>query len=570
MEKIGKIFNRYALLVVILLSLPAGFALFVPGFFGASDDIHIAWLYEMHQTLMMGQIPPRFIPDLSFGFGYPLFNFVFPLPFYLAEIFHLLGLSLVDSIKALFFITIPISAIGMYLFLKEFLKKPLAISGAVLYVYTPYRAVDLYMRGAIGEVVAFAILPFIALSLMKIVNIKKSGEGNLLRWIGIGGLSLASLILTHNITAYMFMPVVILLGVFLVGFSKKSFSTYLSFGLSCLLGILISSYFWLPAIMDSNLMKYDTVFNYIDHFPTLKQLVTPYWGYGASVAGPYDGMPFFMGLTNIILIVLGILLFLVQFKKIDSRDKLLLFWGLVVLLGAIFMMNYRSTFLWDTLPLIAYFQFPWRLLILAAFITPVFLIPFNNFKYSFLIALAVIVGAISLNVQNYHPHDFLGRTDEYFLNRYIPVPEASSAYLETQEEYLRLPKDTKIRPDKNYPVASISAGEIKAIERTNKLDSVIEVRSDVPVTLDYYRYNFPGWEAEVNGQKADIQTGTPFGQIQLLLNPGENRVEVYFKETKLKLLLDVLSLLAILLTIIFVVNIKALNRLALLDKKKYN
>ena len=100
MQKLENFLNRFWIITIFVLSIPAFWALFVPGFYGASDDIHIAWLYEFHKTAVAGQIPPRFVPDLSFGFGYPLFNFVFPLPFYIGEVFHLLGLSFVDSIKA--------------------------------------------------------------------------------------------------------------------------------------------------------------------------------------------------------------------------------------------------------------------------------------------------------------------------------------------------------------------------------------------------------------------------------------------------------------------------------------
>ena len=136
--------------IFLILWVPSVWALFVSGYYGASDDLHIAWLFELHKTLMMGQIPPRFVPDLSFGFGYPLFDFVFPLPFYVGEIFHLLGLNFVDSVKAVFFISVPLSAYFMYLFLRQFTSKSLSLAGAVLYVYTPYRAVDLSIRGAIG------------------------------------------------------------------------------------------------------------------------------------------------------------------------------------------------------------------------------------------------------------------------------------------------------------------------------------------------------------------------------------------------------------------------------------
>ena len=196
---VKKLLNKNFLIFGLLI-IPAIWALFVPGYYGASDDLHIAWLFEFHKTLMAGQIPPRFVPDLSFGFGYPLFNFVFPLPFYIAELFHLLGLNLVDSIKAVFLISVPLSGLFMYLLLREFTSKTVSLFGAVLYIYTPYRAVDLYIRGAIGEILSFVFLPLLTLSVLKLTKDETEEK----RWIGIGGLSIAGLILTHNITAYMF------------------------------------------------------------------------------------------------------------------------------------------------------------------------------------------------------------------------------------------------------------------------------------------------------------------------------------------------------------------------------
>src|SRR3990172_9820083 len=129
MQRIEKFLDKYWWIIVVVLSIPAFWVLLVPGFYGASDDLHIGWLYQMHQTLMSGQIPPRFVPDLSFGFGYPLFNFVFPLPFYIGEIFHLLGLSFVGSVKAVFLLGVPLSGYFMYKFLKEHTDKWLSLAG---------------------------------------------------------------------------------------------------------------------------------------------------------------------------------------------------------------------------------------------------------------------------------------------------------------------------------------------------------------------------------------------------------------------------------------------------------
>ena len=254
----------------------------------------------MDRVIKMLQFPPRYVPDLSFGFGYPLFNFVYPLPFYIAEFFHLVGFSLVNSVKLVFGLSIPFSMFFAYKLLKHYLSEELSLAGATLYVYAPYRALEIFVRGTIGEIVAFVFFPIILYSVIK----KKPY---------FLALSFAGLILSHNIMAYMFMPFLL---VFII--ANKSFMVSLK---GILLGLLCSIYFWFPALLESKLMKYDTVFNFYDHYPTLKQFITPYWGYGASVAGNYDTMSFYMGITGLVVVGVGLILFFLNLKKFSKEEK---------------------------------------------------------------------------------------------------------------------------------------------------------------------------------------------------------------------------------------------------------
>jgi len=535
------------------LIVPAVWALFVPGFYGASDDIHIGWLFEFHKTLMMGQIPPRFVPDLSFGFGYPLFNFVFPLPFYIAEIIHLLGFSLVDSIKTLFFLTIPLSGLFMYLLLRQYTNKLFSLAGAILYIYAPYRSVDLYIRGAIGEIVSFVFLPLILLSVVKLSKTKG------LKWVGIGAISFASLVLSHNITGYMFFPFMGLFFLFQAFFlpAKKQFVT--KFFLMIILGLLISIYFWLPAIVDSNLMKYDTIFNFADHFPTISQLITPYWGYGASVPGPYDGMSFFLGVANLVVLGIGVISIFWFWKKIEKEQQIILVWSLICISGALFLMNYRSIFIWSIVPMLPYFQFPWRFLILTTFAIPILIIILEKLPFSKFIPPILIVLTLVTSGRYFRPQDFLGRKDGYFLNRYIPSPFASEEYKKTQEEYLRLPKGTQIRPDKIYSRVATDDASIKEVTSINDLNVQFKVVADQEVMINYNKYSFPGWEVKIDNQVIQTKAGLPFGQLTFQVPSDQHLVEVSFKETSFKKILDAISL------VVFLVSL----RMAWIGLKKY-
>ena len=292
MIKIKGLIDKYYILLMVVGCLPAVAALVVPGYFGASDDIHIAWLGLFDQTVKIGQLPPRYVPGLSYWFGYPLFNFVFPLPFYLAEIFVLLGFGLVGSVKMLLLVSVVASGLCMYKFLRALVEPELALAGAFIYVYTPYRATEIYVRGAFGESLSFVFLPLLFLGWVKVL------QGEARKGICLLALALGLLVMTHNIVSYMFFGF-LLLAVLVV---RKKLPSLI---LAIVLGLVSSAFFWLPALIDSNLMKYDTVFSYFDHFPTLKQLVTPHFGYGASVPGPWDGMSFFLGTVNIGFVVIG-------------------------------------------------------------------------------------------------------------------------------------------------------------------------------------------------------------------------------------------------------------------------
>lgn len=548
MENIKKYLLKYCWVLIILLSVPVAQALLVPGYYGASDDMHIAWLYEMDQAVKIGQIPPRFVPDLSFAFGYPLFNFLFPLPFYLAEIFHLIGFSMVDSVKALFLLSVPVSALLMYKLLREITTAWLSVLGAVVYIYTPYRATDIYVRGAMGEVLAFVFLPLIILALIKLAKPNY-------RWVGILALAIAALVLSHNITVYMFMPAVFLLALMLLLFVKVNRKIVLfQMVLAVFLGLLASIYFWLPAILDSKLMKYDTVFNFSDHFPTFKQLITPYFGYGASVPGPYDGMSFFIGSLNLALVIAGLILLIIFWKKYSALQKIILIWADLVFAVAVIMMNYRSEIIWKNIPLLPYFQFPWRFLILTTLVTPIMVIALTNIKHNLLLSVVLIIITISVSANFFRPHDFLGRFDDYYLRRYIPAPVAQKEYYELEEEYLRLPKNTQYRPANNFPLAMLDKeGQVKII-KSDGLNSLLEVNAALAGNLSYTKYNFLGWEVWVDGQKAIFSSGLPFGQISIPLTSGSHLVKIQFKETGRNKILDIISTAALLLCSLFLVN----------------
>ena len=67
-----------------------------------SDDglLRISHAFALDQMIHQGIVYPRWLNDLAFGLGYPLFNYYPPLSTYLIESFHLLGFDFVTALKA--------------------------------------------------------------------------------------------------------------------------------------------------------------------------------------------------------------------------------------------------------------------------------------------------------------------------------------------------------------------------------------------------------------------------------------------------------------------------------------
>src|SRR5206468_3841834 len=111
-------------------------------------------------NLTHGQIPPRISPHMSFKMGYPVFTFYAPFAYWVSSALNLSGFDVADSLKLSFLIAIILGALGMYYFLRSFFGMVASIFGAALYACSPYVAVEIFVRGNLGEVWFLGLLPW--------------------------------------------------------------------------------------------------------------------------------------------------------------------------------------------------------------------------------------------------------------------------------------------------------------------------------------------------------------------------------------------------------------------------
>src|SRR5512143_3653027 len=128
------------LVLLFAFSVFALAPLTAPGYFIYGHDArHSVYFLQMFDLSMRdGAWYPRWAADMVFGYGYPLWLILAPLPFFIGEAFHLFGFDFVSAVKMVDGLAILGSALTMYLFAARVLGKNAGLIAAVAYVYVPY------------------------------------------------------------------------------------------------------------------------------------------------------------------------------------------------------------------------------------------------------------------------------------------------------------------------------------------------------------------------------------------------------------------------------------------------
>lgn len=337
--------NKISLTALIILSFPAIRSILTPGYFPMHDDTQVVRVDQMYQALKSGQFPVRWVPDLGYGYGYPIFNFYNPLPYYFGAGLMFLGLDALWATKTMFIAPILFSGLAMYWLTKKYFGTVAALVSGVFYVYAPYHAVQIYVRGAVAEYWAYAFIPLVIYAFLSKRQL-------------LAAISLALLILSHNLTAFMLIP-------FLVLFRPIR---------PILLGLGLSAFFWFPALAEQHLTRVPQMvsqqFNPLEHFVYPGQLWASDWGYAGSAPGRADGLSFMIGKLHIIFTLLALVIFVFS-RKITKSTRRLVLLAISYWLFAMFMLLPLSHFIWANLPVLHFLQFPWRYLSFVALFTSI-------------------------------------------------------------------------------------------------------------------------------------------------------------------------------------------------------
>lgn len=510
------------LISLVIISLLALWPFFKKGYFESHDGEWMVIRFSaFHQTLAAGQFPVRFVDRLNNNYGYPVLNFLYPLPFYLAEIPKMLGFGFVDSVKIIFIFSSVSSVLAMFWALLLIFPKSASFAAAILYLFIPYRFVDLYVRGSLGESLAFLFLPLILGSIIKISQAQKL-------YLPILSISVTLLILSHNVIAALFIPIFLIASFVLT--KKFQILTIAAF----FLGIGGAAFFALPALYDLHFVKLSqiSVSNIKDHLVNFSQLVMPIWGYGPTPQGS-NPLPTQLGIVSIAMFIASLYLL------INKKNKNPLITFLVVLYIFIgFLMLKISLPIWQSVPYLDVIQFPWRLLSIIAFTTSLLcaytLSTFNSKTIP--VAVVVIASVISTIIYT-KPAIFTDKGDFYYSTN-----EDSTT---VRDEYLPLWVEEKPTSRANEKIViNTNDGEIKSQNiRPTKYEAQIDLK--VPSTVFVNSIYFPTWSVKSDGRQVPVAYDNKYGLINFQLPPGQHEVIINYTRTRLHLISEIISLLAL-------------------------
>ncbi|EKE14267.1 MAG: hypothetical protein ACD_12C00600G0002 [uncultured bacterium] len=550
----------FDLVVLTIITVLAVVGLFNNQYFTIHDDQHIARLYLLDQAIRQGSIYPRWVGGLGFNYGYPLFNFYPPLIYYVAEFFHLIGFNLLSSLKMMIITGSLISSTGMYLLGKRFFDKKTGLLAATFFTFFFYRIITIYIRGAWAEFFAMSILPFVFLGLDNI-NRNKNFKG-----VFVFSVSLALLILAHPLIAF---PAFFFIGLFFIFYFFYSENRWLLFK-NILVGIFsalsLSAFFWLPSIIEKQYTLVDAILthelaNYKIHFIYPIQLWFSAWGYGGSIIGPNDGISFQLGKIHIYLTAFSfaVVLFYLFTKK--KRESLRIYFFLFfLLLFSLFMSLTYSRFIWDGIKYLWYLQFPWRFLTLTGifisliagagiyYFGKLIKADSGNKKVLFNLGITIIIFITIIKYITYSkPHDL----KSYDENQLTSFEEISWRVSKTSFEFS--PKDIKTKKtelgtttiglDKkdlvkeSYEIFNLNNEIINVETVMDKFfKKEFSVESKNPIKFRLNTFNFPGWQASLDGKTIKINDDNDYKLITVSVPEGNHKLSFIFKNTLVRIL----------------------------------
>ena len=541
------------LTLLMLLALPALQPLAGRGLTCGFDTAFHLWrAVEAGYLLREGLLFARWAPHMAHGYGYPLFLFQSPLSAYLAALINLLGIDWALAVNAVYGLGLLFSALTLWLLGRDLWGGRGGIVAAVAFLYAPFHAYVAFYRASLSETVAWALPPLI------LWGLRRWQQRQERRGLAAAVLGTAALMLAHDVTTYAFLP--LFLGwIGAIALVERSWRVGGRGMLALGLGLGSSAFFWLPALLERGAIQFERAnsawpFQYSHNFLPLDQLLALPRNADPTLLN--DWPPRALGVLLLAAALIGCLAGWRQGRERRWLTALLA----LALAGYVFLALGLSRPLWDAVPLLSAFQFPWRFLAPATLAAAMLAAaPFAGgleSKRSLAPAgwLAAIV-VLSAGHWGWFYPDTCAVPDDISVAGMVAWEQASDTLGTTARRELlpvtvqRMPQEEGERPpwQARLAAAELPDGAQLLTSDYGLLGATIELETPQPFQARYRAFAFPGWRVTIDGEAAAITPSIPEGLISFEVPAGRHTIVVHFGETRLWLVADAISLVSLLL-----------------------
>jgi len=557
-----------ALVGVLVAILPALWPLAQPGLAATHDGfLHVQRIIAIEAAARQGGPFLRWLPDLAFGYGQPLLLYYAPLAYLPALLARLLGAGYVASFEFASGLALLLSALAMYACGRALLGPLAAGVAAVVYATLPYQLVDLYVRGALAESWAFVWLPLTTLCLLRAWTESACRP----RWCVGLALTLAALILTHNVTALLFLPALLVLAALLqvqdgTGWRATPPRPLLAIGA----GLLLSAWFWLPALAERGLVQIGETLEpalfasfFVRSWPPFR--LDTFYDYQQPVSIPL-GSPIFwpqLGLVQAVTTLVGAGATL----RATALRRTFALWALALAGGSYLMQLGPLAPLYDAVPLLAFVQFPWRLLallglgsaLLAGLLVErlAWTRPLQAAAATLIVVASVVTATARLDPEPVPVSDHLLSVESIAraeLADYGLGTTHSGEYLPVASGQRNAARLRKTILDAGGGAARQAAAPPMAVHvhsvrwRADRIS--FDVDAPTADRLVVQQFAFPGWVARIEGDVWPVAASGPLGLLTIDVPMGMHHVELAWEWTPLRMVASSVSVLSIMLLVL--------------------
>jgi len=500
--------NQWLVLsILILVSAPSTIAFLHPGFPQTDDgNWMIIRLSAFYETIRAGEFPVRWLSRLNNGYGYPVANFLYPGFMYLGVPITILTSSFVVTTKLLFVFSLIGSCLGMYLWLRGTFNQWSSFVGALVYLYSPYHLYDATVRGSLGEVLALAIIPYVFWAIDR-------------RTTWLTGLLLGFFLISHNTLALLFLPIVITYQALVSG---EGISSWQERWVGTILGVTLSSFFWIPALVDlgSTVFSEVTVSNWMEYFADFGLI----------------------GLVQIVVIGVGLFILILKKQNILRENKVVVFFILLAV-ATVFLSTHFSGLIWELLP-VQFIQFPFRILSLTIFAVA--------FLCAWLLQLSnrsVLYGCFILLIAAVSAYPYITPSQyDYLEDGFYSTNQATTTI---KNEYMS--KGVKEAPVARSEIVTTQDALVSdLVHRGTTVSFIVNTKKTEQIQIN--QMYFPGWKVWIDNREVPVVRDNPNGVMEVVVGKGVHSVKASFEETPIRLGANLISLLSLALILWFLLK----------------